>query len=314
MLKKQEYKGVTSESKLLLRGEEGFDVEFKRSTSGLTVEDLVSFANSDVGGVIFIGVEEIKKSDGRKIGNIVGCKIGDEEKQKIIDRAVNCIPPIKLSVIVENTNDKPVFRVDIPSGLGKPYCTSNGTYKIRGDGRNIPITPDGLLEMFMEKEGNVFIERFRNATRSLETNLEQLVWKTEDLGETLQSTFESADNAGSTADETLALADQAAGGIEGVSAKLEEIENYNLDYLHAKVDALLEHLGIEDPRIKEGRTLVEAKTLELYNNGMKDKEIIDTLWKIWEGGMINAAGSEVHSWCRKKLDELKEQAKSDKSK
>ncbi len=137
--------------------------------------------------------------------------------------------------------------------------------------------------------------------------LGQLVWKTEDLEETLQSTFESVDNAGSTADETLALVDQAAGGIEEVSAKLEEIEIYKLDSLHAKVDALLAHLGIEDPRIKEGRIKVEAKTLELFNTGINDEEIINTLWKVWEGGSINAAGSEVYHWCRQMLNELNKQ-------
>ena len=36
-----------------------------------------------------------------------------------------------------------------------------------------------------------------------EVNLEQLAWKTEDLEETLQNTYESADNAGSIADSNV---------------------------------------------------------------------------------------------------------------
>jgi len=313
-LKKQEYKGVTSESKLLLRGEEGFDVEFKRSISGLTTEDLVAFANSDEGGVIFIGVEEIKKKDGRKIGNIVGCKIGDEEKQKIIDRGISCIPQIKVYVIAENTDGKPILRIDIPSGPQKPYCTSNGTYKIRGDGRNVPITPELLLEMFMEKEGAVFIDRFRNATKQLEISLERLLDRTEDLDATLQSTFESAENTGGLADDALGFSEQAADGIEQVSNTLEQIEEFNLYDLHEKIDALLAHFGIEEPRKKAARIWVEDKTVELHKNGAEDIEILETLTKIWQGDGINGAWFEVFSWYKNKLDELREQETQDRTK
>ncbi len=169
-MKKQEYKGISKESKELLSAKEGYDTEFKRSLNDLETEDIVAFANSDGGGVIFIGVEEIKQPDGQKISKIVGCPIGEEEKLKILNRAMSCIPPIRVDVVIENLDNKPFFRIDVPSGPVKPYCTSKGTYRTRGDGRNLPLSPDRLLEMFMEKEGQAFIDRFRNATRSLETN------------------------------------------------------------------------------------------------------------------------------------------------
>ena len=82
-----------------------------------------------------------------------------------------------------------------------------------------------------------------------------------------------------------------------------------LYYLRENVNALLEHFGIEEPRKKMARLQVEEKTVEVHNSGLKDKKVLDTLWKIWQDGGINAAGSEVHSWCRNKLNELKEQKK-----
>jgi ATP-dependent DNA helicase RecG len=231
-VKKQEYKGVTAESKILLGGEEGYDVEFKRSMNGLTNEDLVAFANSEEGGVIFIGVEEFKKTDGRKIGNIVGCPIGDEEKLKIIDRAMSCVPPIDINVTVENTCDKPIFRIDIPSGRVKPYCTSKGTYKIRGDGRNLALTPDRLLDIFMEKESQAFINRFKNATHTLEQNLDNLISRTEYLDIKLDGIEEGTGEAISMADEATSLSEQAADGIGQVYEILDGIQDNDLYFIN----------------------------------------------------------------------------------
>jgi predicted HTH transcriptional regulator len=76
---------------------------------------------------------------------------------------------------VENCEgEKPFLRVEMPSGSRKPYSTAGGTYKIRGDARNNPLTPDRLLTLFMETENAQFINRFSQATQDLEVGISEL--------------------------------------------------------------------------------------------------------------------------------------------
>ena len=44
---------------------------------------------------------------------------------------------------------------------------------IRGDGRNVPLTPDRLLDLYVEVQGSQFLNRFRQATTDLERKLQQ---------------------------------------------------------------------------------------------------------------------------------------------
>ncbi len=173
-MERQEYKGVSKRAKALLDGQENYDVDFKRAVSGLESDDMVAFANSRHGGAILIGVDEMEIADGRQRGKIVGCPVGDKEKLSIISRAESCTPPVEVRIVVENAGVLPFYRVEIPSGSEKPYCTSKGTYKIRGDGINQPLTPQRLLTLFVESESHEFIERFQRATQELEQKLGQL--------------------------------------------------------------------------------------------------------------------------------------------
>jgi len=250
---KQAYKGISKRAKILLSGQEGYDVDFKRSINGLKSEDIVAFANSNEGGAILIGIEEVKMPDGRPKGKMVRIPVGDEEKRKILDRAESCIPPIEVNIVIENSSRIPFFRVEIPSGPNKPYCTSKGTYKIRGDGVNKPLTPQRLLAMFMQSEGQVFIERFRSATEELEKRLSQLLDSSIVLEQILERTFESAENTEVLADEVFTFSEEAATGVIEVLKKLDEIEQCDLYYLQQKVDALLEHFDIEDPRVRSAK-------------------------------------------------------------
>jgi len=307
MVEKREYKGISKRARILLSGQEGYDVDFKRSLSGLESEDIVAFANSDEGGAILIGVEEVKMSDGRQRGKIVGCPVGDEEKRKIIDRAESCMPPIEVNIVVENTDSTPFFRVEIPSGPEKPYCTSKGTYKIRGDGVNKPLTPQRLLAMFMQSEGQAFIERFRNATEELEKKLGYLLESSITLEQILDRTFESAMSTEALVDDAMTMSGQAAAGTEELLVKLDEIENYDLHGLQQKVEALLEHFGIEDPRVRAARMWIEDQTAILHKEGAKEDEILEYLTHQWEAGGIPAAWSEIQKWSKNKLVDLEKQ-------
>lgn len=165
------FKGLSERAKMLLNREEGSDMDFKRSVSSFKSDDIVAFANSKSGGTLLLGVDEVSDERGRQIGKIVGCKIDDESKMAILNKANSCIPPVDIEVFVENDDDIPFYRIEIPSGKNKPYCTSGGTYKIRDDGQNKTLDPTLLLELFLQQESETFVKRFQTATSELDNIL-----------------------------------------------------------------------------------------------------------------------------------------------
>lgn len=172
MMAKREFKTVTKRTRQILQGSEGHDVEFKESISGVKSDDLVAFANSAEGGTILIGIRETTTADGHQRGMIIGCDVGDKAKLTLLNRAATCVPPVELELFVENLGDTPFFRVEIPSGRHKPYCTGGGTYKIRGNARTNTLTPSRLLNLFMESESQRFLQRFTAATQQLEHDMD----------------------------------------------------------------------------------------------------------------------------------------------
>jgi predicted HTH transcriptional regulator len=153
---------------------ETHDVEFKESIFGLDASDIVAFANSEKGGTIFLGVREDSDDAGHQRGYVIGCPVGDKEKLKIFNKAESCIPPVDIDVYAEVVYGKRIYRIYIPSGTDKPYCTAGGTYKIRGDARTNPLTPTRLLNLFLEMEGDRFITRFKDATQELTERLDRI--------------------------------------------------------------------------------------------------------------------------------------------
>lgn len=169
---KDVYMTVSKKARMLLNRQEGYDVDYKLTVKGLEATDLVAFANSDTGGTILIGVTEIEDKNSMQRGKIVGCPVGDKERLYILSKAESCVPPVEVHIIIENYSRKPFYRIEIPSGKDKPYCTGGGTYKIRGDGRTNTLLPSRLLTLFIEKQSEAFLNRFREATKELGKNLQ----------------------------------------------------------------------------------------------------------------------------------------------
>jgi len=155
-----EFQTISDRASQLLGQAEDFGVAFKRSLLGLDSDDLVSFANSQSGGAILVGVNRTKYGNGRPRAAVVGCAIGDRERMKILAKSNQCVPPVPVAIFVENGAEMPFYRIEVPSGLHKPYCTSGGTYKIRGDGRNEMLYPAQLLALFLEVAGAEVTGRF----------------------------------------------------------------------------------------------------------------------------------------------------------
>ena len=233
-MNKHEYQSISKRARSLLTRSEDYELEFKETPQALEPEDIVAFANSPEGGVVLIGVREVTTDSGRQRGKIVGCTVGDAEKLSIINRAESCVPPISVDVIVENVARKPFFRVEIPSGLNKPYCTSAGTYKIRGNARTLPLLPSRLLTLFMASESQEFVERFKAATEELEHG----------LADTKARLMEEIDGL---LGKLVLLDEKLSGAFNSPSEEGLFLESTQLLDIRRKIDALLEELGVEDP-------------------------------------------------------------------
>ena len=283
-----EYKTVRQSTKQLLGRSEGFDVDFKKQADNLKAEEFVAFANSASGGSLLIGVDEEADAQGRQRGKIVGCRVDDEARLMIQNKASDCSPPIEVVVCVENTNDLPFLRVDIPSGDMKPYCTPGGRYMTRGDGRKLPLLPQELLTVFLQERAEEFAVRFREATSSLQSDIDTLqdevqrdLWRVaasveeqfsefqsvserieevqyeinsslDPIAKRLEGIFDSAQNAESLSDDAMNAASEAAWETEGLRRNLQNLHQ-DVYHLAWKLNALLENSGVEDPEITRKR-------------------------------------------------------------
>ncbi|WP_236588717.1 AlbA family DNA-binding domain-containing protein [Amphritea japonica] len=167
----REYRGISQRAKSLLAKPEGIDVDFKREINGIKSRDLVSFANSLYGGAILVGVDEYTSKDGLQRGRVVGCDVDDSSRLSLINKATDCYPIVDIELIVENISRKPFFRIEISPGAKRPYCTQRGEYAMRADARSRALYPEELLAMFMDREGELFVSRFREAVAQLEHRL-----------------------------------------------------------------------------------------------------------------------------------------------
>lgn len=284
--------------KIILMKEEGYDVEFKRNIKGLSVDDLVAFANSPTGGTILVGVDETTDKDGKQIGEIVGCNIGDNEKLTILNKANDCQPSVDVEIYVENEGDTPFYRIEIPSGDHKPYSTFKGTYLTRGDGRNLPLNRGRLLNMFLEEQGETFISRFKKATEDLEGHIAELENRIDDtnskidkfehniidlqeelssdiheitsnVSDLTQSTayeldniFESIKNTEELANETF---DTSLDSLESLEKRISEIE-YDIQETKLVTNAILEHFEIEHPYITRSKEFIAGTIKACYKS------------------------------------------------
>lgn len=251
-MSRNEYKGISSRGReLLARGEDRL-VDYKLMLKGLHAEDLVAFANSKSGGAILIGVKEVVEDNGQQIGEPVGCKIGDGEKLKVMGKALSCSPPVQIELILENVSSKPFYRIEIPSGSHKPYCTNAGAYKIREDGRNTPLHPEQLLSMFLDREGEEFRARFSQAAGDLEVNMAQTLNTVGELEYAISSKI-----------------DQISGSVEGAEFEasstrrlLERVDTYTRaihkrsSKLEKRIRSLMQHLEASDPVKEEAKAVL----------------------------------------------------------
>jgi ATP-dependent DNA helicase RecG len=281
------FKGISQRAKEALESSEGIDVEFKEALSGLNSDDIVAFANSDLGGAILVGVREVQKKSGKSKAQVTGCDVGDRAKQAVLSRAQNCTPPIDVEVFLENTGTTPFLRIEVPSGPHKPYCTSGGTYKIRGDGRIKALPPGLLLSMFVEKESHQFLTRFRESTEEMEHQLKELKEEffsqlleidqtTERFRDEVEGTLsEIGQSAEAARNESEAASNLASEIHEWVQGVWSDVNAYGRD-MEVKIDALLLQTGVPDPTMDRD---LEAHVVEVWGVQTRDNASLDDVMK-----------------------------------
>jgi len=166
-------KTLSRSTRSLLQAGEGQHLDYKEKPNGLKAEDLVAFANGG-GGTLLLGVREISGTDGAQAGTPVGCPVDDHTLLAIQNKASECQPPISIHIQIENTNSAPIIRIDIPDSRFKPHGTSSGLYKIRHGSANRGLVQHELLSMFLSREGDAFISRFKSAVSDTERTLKDI--------------------------------------------------------------------------------------------------------------------------------------------
>ncbi len=269
---KREYQRLTQRTRQMLAAAETANVDFKREASGVKSSDLVALANAPFGGTLLIGVDEFTTEDGVQRGKVVGCEVDDNARLMIINKATDCYPNVEIQIYIENLRHNPVMRIEVPSGNLKPYCSPRGEYSIRTEGRNRALYPEELLLVFMDREGEKFLSRFRTAVSQLENqvgginvslsrDMNAVAEHIHDLDDQLQRTL---GRLGSLTDSTKKRSRNLLQTLKDSQESLEKLERHLLEtsYIEAqqralqrleeKVDRLSESLTQDKKRYADG--------------------------------------------------------------
>lgn len=263
-------KSLAKATKMLLSGGETEYVDFKRTPDGVHADDLVSFANSDHGGEILVGIAEEAGEEGSQRGVVIGCDISDGTVLQILNKAISCIPPIAIKLYAENTTTKPILRVYIPPSENKPHSTPKGVYCRRDGSRNRPLHPGELLRIFLDNEGRAFAQRFEEAAGMITNELA-------DLQAALDKRIASIGDQLGWAEFKL---DDSEGTIDTILAYVKQVSDEANDTA-SRLRALFRQDKRDDPVRSEARKKLLDQAIEQLS---KDSELVK---KINAGGSVS---------------------------
>lgn len=117
---------TASQIQELVKGGEGYNVDFKRSVPSKVreiSEEVAGFANA-AGGYVLIGVDD----DDR----IIGAEIDNNKRSAIQDTIGEISPALKCEFYPVDVEGKKVWVIDVPSGKDKPYIAGGVIYVREG--------------------------------------------------------------------------------------------------------------------------------------------------------------------------------------
>jgi ATP-dependent DNA helicase RecG len=275
----------------LLKSPENEIVDFKEKPSGIKAETIVAFANSGKSCFILAGVRESINDKGQQYGEVVGCDTSDKVRLDVLNKASSCIPPISIDISVQNNSENPILVVEIYKSIFLPHCTGDGTYKIRNDGRNSTLVPEQLLQLFLQKETNKFIENFRNSTEKLERSISAISERIDDqsveIFEYLERVNQISKQSNEIADENFAISDSNMSNIEMISKQVDDL-GFSVGFIDQNLKALLNNLNIEEPRISEFKSIVKSTYQRIKEHGVdEEKNILKEMIPIFPGASFD---------------------------
>ena len=247
---KKRIKNLSKLTRELLAEGESVWSDFKRLPEGISADDLVAFANSEAGGQILAGVDE-QVVDRAQIGVVRGCDVSDATVLQVLNKAVSCIPPVSIDVYIENLDDKPILRVEVPPSKTKPHCTPKGVYCRRDGARNRALHPSELLRLFLDSESSAFAARFEVAAKRITDELSN-------LESSLDSSIKSMSDQLGWADYQLGDTESTLDHIQDLIAKLTA----DTDNANSRLRALFRQDKREDPVRKKARTQYVNKRIK----------------------------------------------------
>lgn len=117
---------TASQIQEMVRGGEGYNVDFKRSVPSKVKEisdEVAGFANA-AGGYVLIGVDNDNQ--------IIGAEIDNNKRSAIQDTIGEISPSLKCEFYPVDVDGKKVWVIDVPSGKDKPYITGGIIYVREG--------------------------------------------------------------------------------------------------------------------------------------------------------------------------------------
>jgi len=105
------------------------------------LRDVVAFANTN-GGTIYVGISPNRKVPPKGVENV---EASVEELRSEISRLVS--PPIKPSLSVLETENKPVIRVVVPKGTDQPYVLEGSNIYVRQEAETSLALRDEIIAL-----------------------------------------------------------------------------------------------------------------------------------------------------------------------
>lgn len=234
------------------------------------------------GGTVLVGVLEEPDADGDRV---VGCDIDADARGRVLLAAAGCVPPVPMTIYVENTERYPILRLEVEStGL---HATAGGSYLIWADGGAEPLDPTEI-RLRCQEDGVAALLRLQSRA------IVDLQGEIVALREVVAESREAA-----TAGQASLVA--MAGDLATARARLDALEQ-TTDASLNRVRALARHLGADDTLVqwekRQLRTLM-ATALDLaQRRGRKKGDAEDVMRQ------VKTTWSKVYDWVN---DEVVEQ-------
>jgi len=120
--------------------------QFKKTFDKITklAEEMCAFSNS-IGGIIYVGINDDHTIEGLTDAQVrlINQWVGSASNELIR-------PSIYPQTQITKIEYKTILLIDVPEGISKPYCTSEGFYYVKSGSDKRKASPQELLRLFQQ--------------------------------------------------------------------------------------------------------------------------------------------------------------------